>query len=173
MDGCGQSRIRSEIQTSYWIENCGFNVLSVEMPVKFYLRNTKIRKEEYYVAENVQKQRERSLLSPHNITENDILMELRMYRSNQAVITMGNADANVAFKCNLVKSWLQLLPKEERLIVYTHIVEGLDWARTSVEIDKIWGTENGRSERTLKRKQAHAIKRIADFMNVTMEACTK
>ncbi len=59
-----------------------------------------------------------------------------------------------------VESWLQLLPTEERFLVQTHLIQGLDWAKTIVEHEKMWGIMNGRSERTLKRIQSKAVERI-------------
>lgn len=99
------------------------------------------------------------------MTEHEIIEELRNYRKNLALMTIRVKDNEAERHCNQVKAWLNLLPKEERLIIQKHIVDGLDWSRTSFEVDRIWGYSNGRSERTLKRKQASAIKRIYDFMN--------
>lgn len=99
------------------------------------------------------------------MTDQDVLHELRDYRKNHAILTIRAEDENALQRCNQVKAWLRLLPKDERLIVQKHIIEGLDWTRTSAEFDRIWGYENGRSERTMKRKQAVAIRRIREFMN--------
>lgn len=70
-----------------------------------------------------------------------------------------------------VESWLKLLPREERFLIQTHLIDGLDWAKTITEYEKEWGVINGRSERTLKRIQAKAIKRIVECMN-EIEALT-
>lgn len=99
------------------------------------------------------------------MTEHDILNELRSYRLYHALSTLCSQDENAIQHCNQVKAWLNLLPKDERLIVQKHVIDGLDWTRTSAEFDRIWGYENGRSERTMKRKQAAAIRRICDFVN--------
>ena len=40
----------------------------------------------------------------------------------------------------------------------------LDWAKVIVEYNERWGIMNGRAERTLKRIQARAIKRILNCM---------
>ena len=63
-----------------------------------------------------------------------------------------------------VMGWLSLLTTEERFIVQTHLVDGLDWARTVVEHEQKWGAINGRSERTLKRIQSKAIQRILNCL---------
>ena len=64
-----------------------------------------------------------------------------------------------------VESWLQILPIEERFLVATHLIQGLDWAKTIVEHEKMWGVMNGRSERTLKRIQSKAVDRIVACLN--------
>ena len=63
------------------------------------------------------------------------------------------------------------MPREERFLIQTHLIDGLDWAKTIAEYEKEWGVINGRSERTLKRIQAKAIKRIVECMN-EIEALT-
>lgn len=104
------------------------------------------------------------------MTKKDILEELRSYRKNHALQTIRIHDEVANRHCTQVQAWLCLLPREERLIVQKHVIDGLDWTRTAAEVDKIWGYENGRSERTLKRKQAAAINRIYDFMNHDLTA---
>lgn len=99
------------------------------------------------------------------MTKKEILEELRNYRKNHALQTIRIHDEVAKQHCTQVQAWLCLLPRDERLIVQKHVIDGLDWTRTASEVDKIWGYENGRSERTLKRKQASAINRIYDFMN--------
>lgn len=64
-----------------------------------------------------------------------------------------------------MESWLQILPTEERFLVTTHLIQGLDWAKTIVEHEKMWGVMNGRSERTLKRIQSKAVDRIVACLN--------
>lgn len=65
----------------------------------------------------------------------------------------------------MLQQWQALLPREERFIIQTHLVDGLDWAKTIVEHEKMWGVANGRSERTLKRMQAKGIERIVTCLN--------
>lgn len=114
----------------------------------------------------------------------EILEELRNHRQNcakiniiRAVVEKGPYETDIELselskQCRALEEvrdrtdcWLELLPREERFIVQTHLVDGLDWAKTIVEHEKLWGIMNGRSERTLKRIQAKAICRIADCLN--------
>lgn len=73
----------------------------------------------------------------------------------------------------LVDAWLTLLTPEERFIIETHTISGLDWARTIIEHEQKWGKEQGRSDRTLKRIQAKAIRRIWLATNSWLRAETK
>lgn len=73
---------------------------------------------------------------------------------------------------NGAESWLSLLNREERFLIQTHLIDGLDWAKTIVEHEKMWGVANGRSERTLKRIQAKAIEKIVACLN-QLEAVLK
>ena len=57
-----------------------------------------------------------------------------------------------------------MLPDDERFLVQKHLIQGLDWAKVIVEYNERWGIMNGRAERTLKRIQARAIKRILNCM---------
>ena len=68
-------------------------------------------------------------------------------------------------KYAIVLGWLEMLSTEQRFIIQTHLIDGLDWARTIVEHEKKWGIQNGRSERTLKRIQAKAIRQIVASQN--------
>lgn len=65
----------------------------------------------------------------------------------------------------MVEIWLSILNPEERLIVETHTIAGLDWPKTLVEHEKRWGTEHGRTQRTLMRMQARAMNKIYKRMH--------
>lgn len=65
----------------------------------------------------------------------------------------------------MVELWLTMLNPEERFIIETHTIGGLDWARTIIEHEMKWGKEQGRSDRTLKRIQAKAINKLCETTN--------
>ena len=71
---------------------------------------------------------------------------------------------NLVFIKNVIECWLELLPDDERFLVQKHLIQGLDWAKVIVEYNERWGIMNGQAERTLKRIQARAIKRILNCM---------
>ena len=82
---------------------------------------------------------------------------------NRAVLERHSDE--LLLKKETVESWLQLLTTEELFLVRTHLIQGLDWAKTIVEHERMWGIMNGRSERTLKRIQSKAVDRIVACMN--------
>lgn len=84
-------------------------------------------------------------------------------RYNRAVLERHSDE--LLLKKETVESWLQLLTTEELFLVRTHLIQGLDWAKTIVEHERMWGIMNGRSERTLKRIQSKAVDRIVACMN--------
>ena len=92
-----------------------------------------------------------------------IIQNTLLYQKDSSTVTicmlLGQQE-DLIVKRDIVDAWLQLLPIEERFLVQTHLIDGLDWAKTIVEHEKMWGVMNGRSERTLKRIQAKAIDRI-------------
>lgn len=98
------------------------------------------------------------------MTEQEIINDLKCYRRDLALLTMKYDTPEAALRRDRVKAWMQLLPSDEKMVIQKHLIEGLDWNQTGVEMDKIWGYENGRCERTLRRKQMTAVKRIQSFM---------
>ena len=84
-------------------------------------------------------------------------------KDNRAVLERHSDE--LLLKKETVESWLQLLTTEELFLVRTHLIQGLDWAKTIVEHERMWGIMNGRSERTLKRIQSKAVDRIVACMN--------
>lgn len=68
---------------------------------------------------------------------------------------------------NKIHSWITLLTEDEAFIIKRHYFDGIDLPRIALEFNNRWGTEYGRDERTLKRYQARALKKIAQFEIVT------
>ncbi len=62
-----------------------------------------------------------------------------------------------------IHSWITLLTEDEAFIIKRHYFDGIDLPRIALEFNNRWGTEYGRDERTLKRYQARALNRIAQF----------
>lgn len=60
----------------------------------------------------------------------------------------------------MLESWLNILDDLERPIVERHLVAGLTWPMVIQEFQDQWGEMETRHERSLKRTQANAIKKI-------------
>lgn len=67
-------------------------------------------------------------------------------------------------KLDLLDAWMQIIPEESRFIITHRLLNGLPWPMISVEHEMRWGKAGGKSERTLKRYQAAAIKQIVTFI---------
>ena len=65
---------------------------------------------------------------------------------------------------DLIQTWLTLLDKEVQFVVKLHLIDKMDWAKVSIEYEKLWTRENGRAERTFKRIQSNAVSKIVKFM---------
>lgn len=59
-----------------------------------------------------------------------------------------------------LNAWLGLLPEEERFVVEKHIIGQLAWPYVMIEHHRRWGRRLARDERSLKRYQARALRKI-------------
>lgn len=66
-------------------------------------------------------------------------------------------------KIAAIDSWLNLLNADERFVVQKHLIEELEWPRVAFDFTERWKGEFTRTERTLVKYQASAIRKIADF----------
>ncbi len=69
----------------------------------------------------------------------------------------------------IVESCVCALTAEERFIIKTHMIDGLDWSRTIVEMEGKWTKEFGRDGRTLKQKQQNALVKLVGLFNSWFE----
>lgn len=70
---------------------------------------------------------------------------------------------NSTFK--IIEETLNILNQKERLIIETHVIRHHTWAETMVIFSEKNGQGYERSERTLKRIQSSALKKMVDFIN--------
>lgn len=68
-------------------------------------------------------------------------------------------------KIILINSWLNLLTYDERFVVEKHLIDQIEWPRIALAFELEWKGQFTRTERTLERYQASAIKKICEFMN--------
>lgn len=66
-----------------------------------------------------------------------------------------------ALQC--IDSWITLLSEDEAYIIKRHYFDGIDLPRITTEFCDRWGVEHGRDERTLKRYQSRALRKIVQF----------
>lgn len=84
----------------------------------------------------------------------------KITKTNQANIQYSE---NIQFK--ILGETLNILSWSERFVIETHLVYHHTWSETTELYAKEIGREYEKSERTLKRIQSRALKKIADFIN--------
>lgn len=124
------------------------------------------------ILEMLLEKRERGYLSDLSTSVEPAVEECSIEGEEIGELSLLSADAaceqlgQLRSQTRLVDAWLTMLSPEERFILETHTIGGLDWARTIIEHERKWGREQGRSDRTLKRIQAKAIRKIWLATNV-------
>lgn len=61
-----------------------------------------------------------------------------------------------------IDAWYALMTQEERFVIERHFTGKLSWPYIEVEYAQQWGQSMTRNERTLKRYQASALRKIQD-----------
>ena len=69
-------------------------------------------------------------------------------------------------KISVIKSWFILLNADERFVVEKHLVEELEWPRVAFAFSEKWKSEFSRTERSLVKYQAGALKKIVEFSKI-------
>ena len=72
-------------------------------------------------------------------------------------------------KLAAIQSWFDLLNADELLVVQKHIIEELEWPRVAFEFSERWKNVFIRSERSLGKFQASALRKITAFCNAHRE----
>lgn len=70
--------------------------------------------------------------------------------------------ATLKRKIDIIEAWFYLMSREERFVVRKHVVDRLSWPYVLAEYGTHWGKGLCRDERSLKRYQARAFRRIAE-----------
>lgn len=68
-------------------------------------------------------------------------------------------------KLAVVDSWLTLLNDAERFVVQRHLIDQLGWPQVTEDFNNRWSGQRHKAERTLKKYQEKALKRIVVFSN--------
>lgn len=74
---------------------------------------------------------------------------------------------DLVLQITIIQSAMELLTDEKRFIIETHIINHNTWRVTERLYEEKWGMGNGRSERTLKRKQSDALREMAEFVKTS------
>lgn len=86
------------------------------------------------------------------------------YRMRKTLMPDDHTSSAIRKKLDLIEAWLQVIPEEGRFVITHRLMNRLPWPMVSVEYEMRWGKAGGKSERTLKRYQAAAIKQIVGFV---------
>lgn len=98
----------------------------------------------------------------HAAQIHDSLIEecLTLSESNHTVLQYSDS-----FQFRIIEETLNILSQNEKFIIETHLVYHHTWTETSKLFSESNGENCERSERTLKRIQSRALKKMVDFIN--------
>lgn len=94
----------------------------------------------------------------------------RLMRRNVCLMTNENVEL-LKSKVAMIDAWIEMLPADYAYVVKRHLVDGVEWEFVTFEYQKIWGYENARSTRTLKRFQTKALDIIEAYVNRHISSC--
>lgn len=89
--------------------------------------------------------------------------------SNRDNPEIREALAVLQMKLSAIQSWFSLLNADERFVIEKHLIEELEWPRVAFEFSERWKNMFIRSERSLGKFQASALKKIALFCDMHNE----
>lgn len=97
-----------------------------------------------------------------------IQKKIKLQKQRQDIY--GNAGTMPAYKNDELRAMviadvMDILCMEEVFVIQTHLIEHHTWTETTELFSKKYGREKERSERTLKRIQNRAVKKMLDFIN--------
>ena len=72
-------------------------------------------------------------------------------------------------KIAAIQSWLRLLNVDETFVIQKHLIDELEWPRIEFAFQEQWKGIFTRSERTLVKYQASALKKIVSFCEIHRE----
>ncbi len=104
----------------------------------------------------------RLVLSRYNtfLSEAQMFEKWINYRGND---DMRDALAIVQLKIAMVQGWFGLLNADEMFVVQKHLIDELEWPRVVYAFSEHWHGNFTRSERSLVKYQASALKKIVSF----------
>lgn len=64
----------------------------------------------------------------------------------------------------IISNAIEILNDMEKFVIENHLVNHKTWRETAILFELQWGTENSRSDRTLKRIQHRALQKMVAFI---------
>lgn len=96
-------------------------------------------------------------------TQIDILKNCLDIRNDESTLMQYNKRS---LQVKILMDSIAILSEVEIFVIDTHLVCHYTWVETTRIFSEKYGNSNGKSERTLKRIQRRAIKRMLKFINV-------
>ncbi len=92
----------------------------------------------------------------------DILDKIQNYSHN---VDNREEYSQIVIKIQIIESALEILKEDERKIVSWHLIEKIKWSEIEKMYEEQVGTEFRYSERTFKRIQKNALKKMGAFLS--------
>ena len=89
--------------------------------------------------------------------------------SNRENADIRDALIILQLKLTAIQSWFDLLNADELFVIEKRFIEELEWPRVAFEFSERWKNIFIRSERSLGKFQASALKKIATFCDTHRE----
>lgn len=105
----------------------------------------------------------KKLLSQFNATQIEISLLEECSRLSKNTSEDLLYHGNIQFR--IIRETLNILNRNERFIIENHLICHHTWSETTILFAKETGAKGERSERTLKRIQSRALKKMVSFIN--------
>ena len=92
----------------------------------------------------------------------DILDKIQTYSHNA---NDNEEYSQIVIKIQIIESVLEILKEDERKIVSWHLIDNIKWSEIEEIYEKQVGTAFNYSDRTFKRIQKNALKKIEAFLS--------
>jgi len=98
----------------------------------------------------------------------DVIDKIRKYSDDENRHKEGDdfdkEYSQLDIKIQIIESALEILPRDEKEIIFLHLIDDIKWREVKLIYEKQFGTELTYSERTFARMQKNALKKIEEFL---------
>lgn len=91
----------------------------------------------------------------------DIIDKIQKYSHNDF---NDNEYSQLMIKIQIIESALEILTEDEKKVILLHLIDNIKWTEVERLYEKQVGMEFNYSERTFKRIQKNALKKIGEFI---------